>query len=120
MDDRNLWHLLCDWVKFGKFIEWKEWFYWTIVPGTSIGVIWPNGPISLGCDPDGEEVIVDSADPNDHYRPWLEEHVGRQGIDWEWRMGTFGFWTDEIDTLDIKFRVGKTKYATIAALMWGQ
>jgi hypothetical protein len=23
-------------------------------------------------------------EPNDVYRPWLEERVGKQGIDWEW------------------------------------
>mgnify|MGYP000028079817 CR=1 FL=1 len=120
MDERNLWHLACDWVKFSKVREWKERFFWAIVPGVSVRVVWPKGPISLGFDSDGEEFIVDSADPNEHYRPWLEQHVGRQGIDWQWRIGEFGIWTDEADSLDIKFRLGKTKYATIAAMKWTQ
>ena len=23
-------------------------------------------------------------EPNEHYRPWLEEHIGEQGVDWNW------------------------------------
>lgn len=23
-------------------------------------------------------------EPNHHYRPWLEEHIGVQGLDWNW------------------------------------
>jgi hypothetical protein len=26
-------------------------------------------------------------EPNHYYRPWLEEHVGQQGKDWDWRIG---------------------------------
>jgi hypothetical protein len=26
------------------------------------------------------------AEPNDRYRPWLEEHVGVQGEDWNWSL----------------------------------
>src|SRR3990167_6179075 len=26
----------------------------------------------------------DSADPNAIYRPWLEKHVGKQLVDWDW------------------------------------
>ena len=25
-------------------------------------------------------------EPNVRYRPWLEEHVGKQGVDWEWDL----------------------------------
>lgn len=25
-------------------------------------------------------------DPNDLVRPWLEEHIGQQAIDWNWEM----------------------------------
>lgn len=83
--------------------------WWKLMPGTTATVKWP--------------VSHESADPNEMYRPWLEKHVGRQGWDWDWRIsnvaadngqGTIGF-----DTLDIKFRKGKAKYATIAALNWG-
>ena len=96
----------------------KEWFWWRIVPGEIATVKWPSGWVVLHEDPDGNKVSTDSADPNDHYRPWLTKNVGRQGIDWEWRLNeSFGEIPD-LDKLDIKFRKGKTKYATIVALMW--
>ena len=38
------------------------------MPSVTINVKWPVDEVS--------------ADPNDHYRPWLQEHVGRQGWDW--------------------------------------
>lgn len=25
-----------------------------------------------------------SDDPNDSWRPWLEQHAGNQGVNWEW------------------------------------
>jgi len=54
-----------------------------------------------------------SADPNDHYRPWMEANVGRQGWDWNWRIDSV-----EGDTLAIKFRRSKEYYASLAALRW--
>jgi hypothetical protein len=52
-------------------------FWWKFVPGITITVIWPNGEIS--------DSTLTSSDPNDHYRPWLEENVGKQHWDWDWR-----------------------------------
>jgi len=25
-------------------------------------------------------------EPNEHYRPWMEKNIGRQGIDWDWAL----------------------------------
>lgn len=25
-------------------------------------------------------------EPNHHYRPWLEEHIGAQGVEWDWKI----------------------------------
>jgi len=25
-------------------------------------------------------------EPNVHYRPWLEENIGRQGVAWDWDL----------------------------------
>ena len=100
-----------------------EGLWWRFMPGTEIEVPWPSGNIvvndqdSRWCDIGGA-VWVDlgySADPNDHYRYWLEEHVGRQGWDWDWRIGQV---KPTGDTLVIKIRRGKEEYATIAALNW--
>ena len=93
------------------------------MPGVVINVKWPVGNIVVDhndprwCDIGGA-VCVDlgpSADPNDHYRPWMEAHVGRQKWDWDWGMAN----RDATDNrLTIKIRQKHAKYATIAALRW--
>lgn len=75
--------------------------WWRYMPGVQIKVKWPTAsPI---------------ADPNYHYRDWLEKHVGRQGWDWNWEMTT-----DDVfnNTLTVKFRKGRERQAVIAGLMW--
>jgi hypothetical protein len=49
---------------------------------------------------------------------WLNEHVGRQGIDWAHRFHRQGSGFDLIYDLEIKFRPGKGKYATMFKLKW--
>ena len=93
------------------------------MPGVEIEVPWPRGNIVVNdedprwCDIGGA-VWVDlgfSADPNDHHRHWLEQHVGRQGWDWNWRTGVVSA-DNNRDTLVIKFRRKKAKYATMFLL----
>lgn len=100
--------------------------WWRFMPGVEIEVPWPVGNIVVD-DQDprwidmGGAVRVDlgfSSDPNDHYRPWLEENVGRQGWDWNWRMGQVSTTSNERDTLVIKIRRAKSEYATIAVMRW--
>ena len=108
------------WVPCGLNIKDKLW--WRFMPGVVINIKWPSGKIIVDhSDPRwfdcGGAVWVefDSADPNDHYRPWLEEHVGKQGWDWNWGMGG----DDAAENrLTIKIRQSHAKYATIAAMMW--
>jgi len=93
--------------------------WWRFMPGVEITVSWPAGVITVDHNHPNWDWSLGatlqegfSADPNDHYRPWMEKHVGRHGWDWNWRIG------QNIDTLVIKFRKGKEKYATIAAMQW--
>jgi hypothetical protein len=100
-------------MPMGLNILQKLW--WRFVPGVVINVRWPKGWVVLHEDPDGSKVSADSADPNDHYRPWMEQHVGRQGWDWNWGMAD----RDATDNrLTIKIRRKHAKYATIAAMRW--
>lgn len=100
----------------------KDKLWWRFMLGVTINVKWPKGEIKVGpSHRDGWSGIgdyfeyIDSADPNDHYRPWLEEHVGKQGWDWNWGMAD----TDATENrLTIKIRQKYAKYATIAALRW--
>lgn len=101
----------------------RQKLWWRFMPGTVINVRWPRGNIVVDhndprwCDLGGA-VWVDlgfSADPNDHYRPWMEQHVGRQGWDWDWGMAD----RDATDNrLTIKIRQRYAEYATIAAMRW--
>ena len=96
--------------------------WWRFIPGSVINVAWPRGPLVVDHnDPRWVDlggavwVSIDSADPNDHYRPWLEQHVGKQGWDWNWGMG--GLDATE-NRLTINIRRKYAKHATIAAMMW--
>lgn len=99
----------------------REVLWWKFVPGVVVNVKWPTGDVIVG--PDSRawsgmgpmRELVFSSDPNDHYRPWLEEHVGRQGWDWNWGMAD----RDAIDNrLTIKIRQKHASCATVLALRW--
>lgn len=100
----------------------KDRLWWRYMPGVVINVQWPRGQIKVG--PSHREgwsgvgehfEYIDSADPNDHYRPWLEKHVGRQGWDWAWGMGS---WDATLNRLTIKIRKKHAVYATHIAMTW--
>lgn len=100
-------------------IRFIETLWWRWMPGVVIKVKWPRGRITKPCTDYPTNSIeireVFSADPNDHYRPWMEANVGQQGWDWNWRL------TDNDaaeDRLTIKFRRGRDQWATVAALRW--
>ena len=102
----------------------KEKLWWRFMPGVVINVRWPKGMIIAGPGPEDPRwfdyggaayIKFESADPNDHYRPWMEKHVGKQGRDWNW--GLTGNDAAE-NRLTIKIRQKHAKYATIAALRW--
>ena len=96
--------------------------WWKYMPGTIIEVKWPVGWVVLNDDGYGGIVSTEYADPNDHYRPELEKYVGKQGWDWDWRIGNTktdnGAGTTGCDTLYIKFRKGKDDFASVAKLKW--
>lgn len=92
--------------------------WWSYMPGQCITVHYPRGPVTIPAG-GGGFIQLDSGDPNDHYRPWLEQHVGRQGWDWDWRLTYIGSsnYSPE-NTLEIKFRKAKVKYASYFLLKY--
>jgi len=101
-----------------------DYVWWRFMPGVTIKVKWPVGEIVAGPGPSDPRwydlggasyVKFESADPNDHYRPTLEQQVGRQRWDWNWRLTGNDA---ETNTLTIKFRRGKEQYATLFSLKW--
>jgi hypothetical protein len=100
----------------------REKLWWRFVPGVVVNVKWPKGQVKVGpSHRDGysgygpEYEYVDSADPNDHYRPELTELVGKQGIHWNWGMAD----RDATDNrLTIKIIKSKAKYASYFAIKW--
>ena len=101
---------------------WQQ-LWWRFMPGVVIKLKWPRGNIVVDhndprwCDLGGA-VWVDlgfSADPNDHYRWYLEKYVGKQGWDWNWGLAD----RDTIDDrLTVKIRRKYADHATIMALQW--
>ena len=89
--------------------------------GVTIQLPWPKVYQTLNAG----GVIMHSADPNDHYRPWLEENCGRQGWDWDWhavwQRDVFRVYNNPYqldDVVEIKFRKGKESIAVLAKLRW--
>ena len=66
----------------------RHWGLWRYFPwlGTTIVVPWPRG--------------VNSTDPNEIMRPWLEENAGKQGWTWSWDIVVR---SDTEDGLELKF-----------------
>jgi hypothetical protein len=96
--------------------EYKNIWYqlwWRYMPGVTVVVKWPRGWTEPIPAPGGGFIQMDTADPNDHYRPYMEKHIGRQGWDWDWRI-------DDIanDTLAIKLRRRHQNYVSVLALKW--
>lgn len=92
------------------------------MPGVKIKVRWPKGQVRVGPSHRqgwsgvGEYFeYIDSADPDDHYRPWLEENIGRQGWDWDWLMTDNDVANNQ---LTIKIRQKYQEHAIILALKW--
>ena len=109
------------------FKEWRNRIYWRLVDYVEIDVKWPTGILAVDhdhprwYDVGAVWVEIDSADPNDHYRPFLEQWIGRQGWDWDWRLAWHG---RNIETgeqngrLTIRMRQKHAIYASHIALMW--
>lgn len=93
----------------------------TNIDGPTVVVTWPTGLVDLRAQP-GILTSWESADPNDHYRPWLEANVGKQGWDWDWKIGSIaadnGTGTFGYDTVCIKLRKKHEHFASVIALKW--
>lgn len=94
--------------RFGVFGELR----WWLLRGGEVSVRWPSGPIGDGS--------TYSIDPTDFYQEWLEENVGKQGRDWEWKIAPYkeGFYSPG-DRVLIRVRKSKRHALSAMALMWG-
>lgn len=85
-----------------------SWIWWKWVPGSCVSVPWPAG---RPFDPDGM------------YRPWLEQHVGRQGWHWDWQFyghmegGRYGS-REVYDEVEIRVRRDCAHWVPVIALKW--
>jgi hypothetical protein len=108
-------------AKVKMIMEVKNLFarvWWRFGRGPVVTVKWPRGWVILDDDGLGGITSTESADPNDHYRPWLEANVGRQYWDWDWAVGGFSAISGS-DTLRIKFRKRNSHFASMVILLWG-
>jgi hypothetical protein len=74
--------------------------FWEIPFGDTIELRWPK--------------TRDIADTNELMRPWLEENVGLQGFDWDWKVKFKG---GDLK-IDLKFR--KKVYASQFVLIFSE
>jgi hypothetical protein len=79
-------------TRWQRFCSWLSDTYWRWIPGTVITL--------------STRGIVRSTE----MREWLEANVGRRGLVWNWQTTLQG--------LEIKFILGKGKWATMTAMMW--
>lgn len=108
--------------KYNIFSLLQAWIFWYLVPTVEFRLKWPVGTITVDHNHPKWDWTLGatlqegfSADPNDHYRPWLEQNIGKQAWDWDWKMAG----NDAADNmLTLRVRQDKAKYATIAALQW--
>lgn len=61
--------------------QWLRRLWWRYALKVTITLPWPNQIKKIN----GGKQVVHSSDPNDHYRPWLEQNIGRQHWDWDWQ-----------------------------------
>lgn len=97
--------------------------WWKFMPGVYTHMPWPAGPVNVE-NPCGEIYLSPgpfSADPNDHWRAWLEREVGKQGFAWDWMIGSIDIRVSSVerDTVLIKFRFDKGDAATAFKLKYG-
>ena len=78
--------------------------------GSDAVVPWPRGWVESKAF--GSQVF--SSDPNDHYREWLEQHVGKQGWDWEWEIANGHF--PASNGLRVMFKKGNEHWALVFLL----
>ena len=96
--------------------------FWYLIPTVEVRLKWPVGYITVDHNHPKWDWSLGatlqegfSADPNDHYRPWLEKNVGKQSIAWDWKIAG----NDAADNmLTLRIRQDKAKYATIATMKW--
>ena len=88
---------------------WNK-IWWKFMTAEVITLLWPIGTT----EPDSNGETHESADPNDHWRPWLEANIGRQHFDWEWDVNA-----KDLDMVEIRVRRGKRDFAIQAKLRWG-
>ena len=51
------------------------------------------------------------AEPNEHYRPWLEENVGEQGVSWNWQIHS-------VDGNELSIDFANKEHAILFELKW--
>lgn len=98
--------------------RWYNRLWWQWMTGYELILPWPDGWVYL------DNHIAREATPDDAYKLWFDENVGKQGIDWDWfQHPRFSAYILNVpryanDCILIKIRKGKGAAATLAKLTW--
>ena len=92
--------------------SWYGRIWWYFMRGKTISVAWPQ----VNIDHNGNVYSSsDAVDPRIHYKPWLEENIGKKNWLWYWTFDR----KNPGERLFITFAKNKSHYAVEAALRWG-
>lgn len=97
-------------LKPKRFLELWSQFWWKYIPGQTVEVKWPRGYYPLD---DIDNVDCETTDPNTAYRWYLEKHIGKQGWDWDWRIGSY-----QNDSLLIRVRTKHVDKLSLIVIKW--
>ena len=81
-------------VRYYRIIRGMLHSWWYIVPGKTV-------------------LIPAVYNFNDEYRPWLESHVGKQYVDWDWRTAP-----NDLSKIEVKVRNNKVSVLSLISLKW--
>lgn len=87
--------------------------WWKFMPGSEIIIKCPHDLISIPSPFNSNRHLIGTLAyfSPDNSRNKLEKIVGTKGWDWDWYMIDY-------DQLKIKFRIGKTQYASYFLMIW--
>ena len=87
--------------------------WWKFVPGKEIVVMCPTDLVQIPHPFYSHTYFIESLAvfSKENSKKILEQTVGIQGLDWDWRIV-------ENNKLKIKFRIGKTRYASYFLIKW--
>lgn len=104
--------IACDFLTSGAAypVTMVSKLWWKFMPCVTVCINWPA---SVDYNAVGRFNIFQQA--NIHYRPWLEQNIGKQGWDWDWGICRSNLLDRKIT---VRIRKKHAKFISMALLKW--